>query len=57
MVYDYILNIKKILLGINSMTTDQKLKIIQLSLNYVLSTLRSTETTEKKYEDMPLFVD
>ena len=42
---------------VDAMTTDQKLKLLQLSLHYVLPKLRSTETTEKKYEDLPLFVD
>ena len=44
-------------IDVNSMTTDQKLKLLQLSLHYVLPKLRSTEMTEKKQEDIPLFVD
>ena len=44
-------------IDVDAMTTDQKLKLLQLSLHYVLPKLRSTETTEKKYEDLPLFVD
>ena len=44
-------------IDVDSMTTDQKLKLLQLSLHYVLPKLRRTETTEKKYEDLPLFVD
>ena len=44
-------------IDVDSMTTDQKLKLLQLSLHYVLPKLRSTETSEKKYEDLPLFVD
>ena len=44
-------------IDVNSMTTDQKLKLLQLSLHYVLPKLRSTETTEKEYKDLPLFVD
>ena len=44
-------------IDIDVMTTDQKLKLLQLSLHYVLPKLRSTETTEKKQEDLPLFVD
>ena len=44
-------------IDVDSMTTDQKLKLLQLSLHYVLPKLRSTETIEKKYEDLPLFVD
>ena len=44
-------------IDVDAMTIDQKLKLLQLSLHYVLPKLRSTETTEKKYEDLPLFVD
>ena len=44
-------------IDVDSMTTDQKLKLLQLSLHYVLPKLRSTETTEKKEEDLPLFIE
>ena len=44
-------------LNVDSMTTDQKLKLLQLSLHYVLPKLRSTETIEKKHEDEPIFVE
>ena len=44
-------------IDVDSMTTDQKLKLLQLSLHYVLPKLRSTEITDKKQEDLPLFVD
>ena len=44
-------------IDVDSMTTDQKLKLLQLSLHYVLPKLRSTETTEKEYKDLPLFVE
>ena len=44
-------------IDVDAMTIDQKLKLLQLSLHYVLPKLRNTETTEKKYEDLPLFVD
>ncbi|MDO7616210.1 MAG: hypothetical protein MUQ71_06930 [Flavobacteriaceae bacterium] len=44
-------------IDVDSMTTDQKLKLLQLSLHYVVPKLRSTETTEKPYEDLPLFID
>jgi len=44
-------------IDVNSMDTNQKLKLLQLSLHYVIPKLRSTETTEKPYEDLPLFVD
>ena len=42
---------------VNSMDTNQKLKLLQLSLHYVVPKLRSKETTEKPYEDLPLFID
>ena len=44
-------------IDVNSMDTNQKLKLLQLSLHYVLPKLRSTETTEKKYEDKPIFIE
>ena len=44
-------------IDVNSMDTNQKLKLLQQSLHYVIPKLRSTETSEKSYEDLPLFVD
>ena len=44
-------------IDVDATTTDQKLKLLQLSLHYVLPKLRSTESTEKPYEDLPLFID
>ena len=44
-------------IDIDAMTTDQKLKLLQLSLHYVLPKLRSTEMTEKKHEDEPIFIE
>ncbi|MDA8699330.1 hypothetical protein N9M11_04370 [Flavobacteriaceae bacterium] len=44
-------------IDVNSMDTNQKLKLLQLSLHYVIPKLRSTETIEKPYEDLPLFID
>ena len=44
-------------IDVEAMTTDQKLKLLQISLHYVLPKLRSTETTEKKYEDEPIFIE
>ena len=44
-------------IDVNSMDTNQKLKLLQLSLHYVVPKLRSTETTEKPYKDLPLFID
>jgi len=42
---------------VSSMSTDQKLKLLQLSLHYVLPKLRSTEKTGEVYEDQPLFIE
>ena len=44
-------------IDVDAMTTDQKLKLLQLSLHYVLPKLRSAETTEENQRDLPLFVD
>ena len=44
-------------IDVDAMTTDQKLKLLQQSLHYVLPKLRSTETTDRPYEDLPLFID
>ena len=44
-------------IDVDAMTIDQKLKLLQLSLHYVLPKLRSTEMTEKKYEDEPIFIE
>ena len=44
-------------IDVNSMDTNQKLKLLQLSLHYVIPKLRSTEMTEKKYEDEPIFIE
>ena len=44
-------------IDVNSMSTDQKLKLLQLSLHYVLPKLRSTEKTGEVYEDQPLFIE
>ena len=43
-------------IDVNSMDTNQKLKLLQLSLHYVIPKLRSTETSDKPYEDLPLFI-
>ena len=44
-------------IDVDSMTTDQKLKLLQLSLHYVLPKLRSTEASAKKYKDEPVFIE
>ena len=45
------------LIDVDAMNTDQKLKLLQLSLHYVLPKLRSTMNTEKNCEDKPIFID
>lgn len=44
-------------IDVDAMTTYKELKLFQLSLHYVMPKLRRTEMTEKKQEDLPLFVD
>ena len=44
-------------IDVNSMDTNQKLRLLQLTQHYVIPKLRSTETAEKPYEDLPLFID
>ncbi len=44
-------------IDVDSMTTEQKLKLLQLSLYYVLPKLRSTEMIEKMHEDLLFFID
>jgi hypothetical protein len=44
-------------IDVDAMTTDQELKLLQLSLHYILPKQGSTETIEKKNEDLSLFVD
>ena len=42
-------------LDIDSMTTDQKLKMLQIGLQYLLPRLK--HTTEESSEDKPLFIE
>ena len=42
-------------LDIDSMTTDQKLKMLQIGLQYLLPRLK--HTTEESGEDKPLFIE
>jgi hypothetical protein len=44
-------------IDVDAMTTDQELKLLQHLLQYILPKQGSTETIEKKNEDLPLFVD
>lgn len=44
-------------IALDAMITVQKLKLLELSLNYALPKLRSTEMTEKKYEDESIFIE
>ena len=37
--------------------TDRQTLLLSLATIYVLPKLRSTETTEKKYEDEPIFIE
>ena len=43
-------------IDVDAMTTDQKLKLLQLSLHYVLPKLRSSEIVERQEQDLPLFI-
>jgi len=36
---------------------DQRIKLLQVTLHYIVPKLRSVETTEKKYEDEPIFIE
>ena len=44
-------------LDLNELDANQRIKMLQIALQYTLPKLRSTETSEKPYEDLPLFVD
>jgi hypothetical protein len=44
-------------IDVNSIDTSQKLKLLQLSLHYFISKLIITETSEKPYQDLPIFID
>ncbi|MDB4153366.1 hypothetical protein N9605_07360 [Flavobacteriaceae bacterium] len=44
-------------LDLNELDANQRIKILQIALQYTLPKLRSTETSEKPYEDLPLFID
>ena len=44
-------------LDITEMTIDQKLKLLQISSQYILSRLKSVLTEQVKDEDLPLFMD
>ena len=37
--------------------TDRQTLLLRLTPIYILPKLRSTETTEKKYEDEPIFIE
>ena len=42
---------------VDKITVDQKLKLLQLSLHYVLPKLTSTKTTGNKHQDKPIFIE
>ena len=44
-------------LDLNELDANQRIKMLQIVLQYTLPKLRSNETTEKPYEDLPLFID
>jgi hypothetical protein len=44
-------------LDLNELDANQRIKMLQIALQYTLPKLRSNETTEELYEDLPLFID
>jgi hypothetical protein len=44
-------------LDITEITIDQKLKLLQITSQYILPRLKSVLTEQVKYEDLPLFMD
>ena len=44
-------------LDLNELDANQRIKMLQIALQFTLPKLRSTETSEKPYEDLPLFID
>ena len=44
-------------LDLNELDANQRIKMLQIALQYTLPKLRSNETSEKPYEDLPLFID
>ena len=44
-------------LNLNELDANQHIKMLQIALQYTLPKLRSTETSEKPYEDLPLFIE
>mgnify|MGYP000008560219 FL=1 len=44
-------------LDLNELDANQRIKMLQIVLQFTLPKLRSAETTEKPYKDLPLFID
>ncbi|MGB1445376.1 MAG: hypothetical protein ACPG7X_06135 [Flavobacteriaceae bacterium] len=44
-------------IDISSMSLEQRLKLLQLSLQYVIPKLKSIDTSEGLEEDQPLFIE
>ena len=44
-------------IDVNSMDTSEKLKLLQLSLHYIVPKLRSIQTSNLENEDLPLFME
>ena len=44
-------------IDVTSMDTSEKLKLLQLSLHYIVPKLRSVQTSNSENEDLPLFME
>ena len=44
-------------IDIDTMTTEQKLKYLQISIQYVIPRLKATYLENSNQEDLPLFID
>ena len=44
-------------LDLNELDANQRIKMLQIALQFTLPKLRCAETLEKPYEDLPLFID
>lgn len=44
-------------LDVNSMSTSEKLKYLQISIQYVIPRLKATYSENSNQEDLPLFID
>ena len=44
-------------IGVNNLSIDQKLQLLQLSLHYVVPKLRGIEDKKEEIPEQPLFID